>query len=191
MSRYYANITLSGPAQEDVVGFLKRRGRVAYVSPTLKSCTVVFHEDLGSQEATAAELSAHFRCPALLVMDYGETVLLYQLYVNGEHADAYVSSPHDELDTAGEPSPEGNPEALCAAFGMEHRIKNVERVLRRPTHPTKGYALAVNRHGELARALGLPLFAAGAGYGGIEIGELPAGEGFEAAAMVKTGGRRS
>ena len=59
--------------------------------------------------------------------------------------------------------------------------------LRRPTHPTKGYALAVNRHGELARALGLPLFAAGAGYGAIDIGELPAGQGFDPAALVKTG----
>jgi hypothetical protein len=60
-------------------------------------------------------------------------------------------------------------------------------VLRRPTHPTKGYALAVNRHGELARALGLPLFAAGAGFAGIEMGELPAGAGFDAAALIRTG----
>jgi len=187
MSRFYANITLSGPGQEDLVGFLNRRGHGAYVSPPVKVAAVVFHEDLGAQEAIASELSAHFRCPALLVMDYGGTVLLYQLYVNGEQVDAYVSRPHDELDTGGEPAPEGNAEALCAAFGMEHRVKSVERVLRRPTHPTKRYALAVNRHGELARALGLPLFAAGAGYGGIEMGELPAGEGFDAGALVKTG----
>jgi hypothetical protein len=188
MSRFYANITLQGPEPSDVVAFLGGSRRVAYVSGARKGYSVVFHEDLGSQEAIAAELSAHFRCPALLVMGYGETILLYQLYEHGEQADAYVSSPHDELDTGGEPAPEGNAETLCAAFGMEHRVKSVERVLRRPTHPTKGYALAVNRHGELARALGLPLFAAGAGYGGIEIGELPAGEGFDPTALVKTAG---
>jgi hypothetical protein len=188
MSGFYANITVQGPGQEALVSFLNRYGHVAYVSPALKGAAVVFHEDLGSQESIASALSAHFHCPALLVMDYGGTVLLYQLYVNGGQADAYVSSPHDELDTGGEPAPEGNAEALCAAFGVEHRVKSVERVLRRPTHPTKGYALAVNRHGELARALGLPLFAAGAGYGGIEMGELPAGEGFDASALVKTGG---
>ena len=187
MAGFYANITVQGPGQGALVAFLNRLGQGAYVSPVVKGSAVVFHEELSSQEAIAGELSSHFRCPALLVMDYGGTVLLYQLYVNGEQADAYVSSPHDELDTGGEPAPEGNPEALCAAFGMEHRVKSVERVLRRPTHPTKGYALAVNRHGELARALGLPLFAAGAGYGGIEMGELPAGEGFDPAALVRAG----
>ena len=187
MSRFYANITVQGPWQEELVAFLNRGGHVAYVSPVVKGAAVVFHEDLGSQESIAAALSAHFRCPALLVMDYGGTVLLYQLYLNGEQADAYVSKPHDELDTGGEPAPEGSPEALCAAFGMEHRLPSVGRVLRRPTHPTKGYALAVNRHGELARALGLPLFAAGAGFSGIEMGELPAGEGFDPAKLMKTG----
>ena len=188
MSRFYANITVQGPGQEELVAFLNNRGHVAYVSPVVKGCAVVFHEDLGSQEWIASELSAHFRCPALVVMDYGGTILLYQLYVNGERADAYVSTPHDELAIAGEPAPAGNADALCAAFGKESRVRSVDRVLRRPTHPVKGYALAVNRHGELARALGLPLFAAGAGYAGIEMGELPAGGGFDPAAMVKTGG---
>ena len=187
MSRFYANITVQGPGQEEVVAFLNNRGQVAYVSPVVKGAAVVFHEELGSQESIASELSAHFRCPALVVMDYGGTILLYQLYVNGAQADAYVSTPHEGLDTGGQPAPEGNAEVLCAAFGMEHRAASVERVLRRPTHPTKGYALAVNRHGELARSLGLPLFAAGAAYGGIEMGELPAGEGFDPAGLVKTG----
>src|SRR5687767_6406475 len=187
MSRFYANITLQGPSQEELAAFLTRRGHVAYISPAVKGAAVVFHEDLGSQEALASELSAHFHCPALLVMDYGGMILLYQRYVNGEQADAYVSSPHDELDTGGEPAPEGNPQVLCEVFRVEHRVKSVERVLRRPTHPTKGYALAINRHGELARALGLPLFAAGSGYGGIELGELPAGGDFDAAALVKSG----
>ena len=69
---------------------------------------------------------------------------------------------------------------------MEHAEARVERVLRRPTHPTRGYALAVNRHGELARALGLPLFAAGAGFNDVEMGELPAGQGFDPGQLKKT-----
>ena len=48
------------------------------------------------------------------------------------------------------------------------------------------FALAVNRHGELARALGLPVFAAGAGFAGIEVGELPEGPGFDASALRRT-----
>lgn len=187
MAGFYANITLKGPAQADVVAFLKRRHAVAYVSPTITSATVVFHEDLGEQESLAAALSAEFECPALLVMDYGGAILLYNLYVNGEQADAYVSTPHDELELPG-PTPEGNAETLAAAFDVDHRAASVERVLRRPTHETKGYALAVNRHGELARALGLPLFAAGAGYQAIELGELPAGEGFDPSMLLSSGG---
>lgn len=188
MPRYYANITLDGPAAAEVARFLTSRRIVAYVAAAPKSKTVVFHEDLGAQEQTAGALSAHFRCPALLVMDYGGTVLLYHLYVGGEQADAYVSRPHDELEAGAESLPEGNAAALSAAFGMEHRTASVERILRRPTHPTKGYELAVNRHGELARALGLPQFAAGIGFRDIAVGELPAGQGFDPATLLRTGG---
>src|SRR4051794_40527690 len=108
MPRYYANVTLDGPDATDVATHLTSRSVVAYVAPAPKSKTVVFHEDLGAQEQTASQLSAHFRCPALLVMDYGGTVLLYHLYVGGEQVDAYVSRPHDELETPdAEPLPEG------------------------------------------------------------------------------------
>ena len=188
MSAFYANITLHGPSQDDVVTFLKASGQIAYVAPTVKQNTVVFHEDLGAQERLAASLSGRFQCPALLVMGYGEAVLLYELYLKGERADAYVSSPHEGLELDG-PTPEGDPEKLCGAFGVEmaHLVRRVERILRTPAKPTGEYAYAANRHGELARALGLPLFAAGAGFGGIEVGELPQGEGFEPSKMVRTG----
>jgi hypothetical protein len=188
LPRYYANITLDGPAAAEIARFLTSRRIVAYVAAAPKSKTVVFHEDLGAQEQTAGALSTHFRCPALLVMDYGGTVLLYHLYVGGEQADAYVSRPHDELEAGAESLPEGNAAVLSAAFGMEHRTASVERILRRPTHPTKGYELAVNRHGELARALGLPQFAAGIGFRDIAVGELPAGQGFDPATLLRTGG---
>lgn len=187
MAAYYANITLHGPAQPEVAAFLKTAHEPAYVAPTVKRDTVVFHQDLGAQERLAASLSAHFRCPALLVMAYGDSILLYELYVNGGRADAYVSSPHEGLELDG-PTPEGDAAKLCAAFGveMDHLVRRVERILHTPTKPNGEYALALNRHGELARALGLPLFAVGAGYAGIEIGELPEGEGFDPSEMVKT-----
>lgn len=188
MSGFNANITLQGPGQHEVVDYLRAQSAVAYVAPEVKTCTVVFHEDLGGQELLAAGLSAHFRCPALLVMDYGGTILLYQLYTGGELADAYVSSPHEGLETGGEPVPEGNAEVLCAAFGMEHKVVTVERILRKPTKPNTDYAYAANRHGELARALGLPLFAVGAGFNAIEIGELPSGQGFDPSLLIRTGG---
>src|SRR3954469_24390546 len=99
MSRFYANITLAGPSHGDLVAFLNETRRTAYVSPTGKGNTVLFHEDMGGQEELAASVSAPFQCPALLVVGYGNTILLYQLYVNGDAADAYVSQPHDEVES--------------------------------------------------------------------------------------------
>ncbi len=186
MSGFYANITVQGPAQRDVVAYLNDQRSVAYVAGTVKAATVVFHQDFAAQEDLAAGLSAHFRCPALLAVVFGGTVLLYHLYAGGEQVDAYVSYPHDGLELDG-PAPEGNAEMLCTAFGMEGRAAGVERVLRRPAKPDTDYALAVNRHGELLRVLRLPLFAAGAGFASIEAGELPAGPGFEPGGLVRTG----
>lgn len=186
MAHYYANITLHGPSQADVVEILRGGGHSAYVAPALGGA-VVFHADLGAQERLAAALSAHFRCPALVVMGYGESILLYELYEKGALIDTYVSSPHEGLDLDG-PAQEGDPAVLCRAFGveMDHKVRRVERILRTPTKPNGEFAYAVNRHGELARALGLPVFAAGAGFSQIELGELPEGAGFDPASLRKT-----
>ena len=186
MSGYYANITLQGAAQEDVVVYLKEQGHVAYVSPSIRGALVIFYEDLSIQEDLAARLSARFAGPALLVMGYGQRVLLYQLYQAGERTDAYVSRPHEELDTGDEPAPEGNAAVLCAAFGAERAERRVERLLRMEGRPGQAIEYAVNRHGELAQALGLPPFAAGASYQMIDLGELPAGPGFDPHSLVHT-----
>jgi hypothetical protein len=187
MSGYYANITVRGPAQPDVVSFLKRQGVIAYVSPAVKGATVVWHEDLAGQEPLAAALSAELDCPALVVMGYGEAVLMYTLYRGGAPVDAYVSLPHEGLELDG-PAPEGDARVLASTFGidMDHLVARVERILRKPARQNSEYAYAVNRHGELARALGLPLFAAGSGFNAIEVGELPEGQGFDAAQLVRT-----
>lgn len=187
MSESYANILMQAAANaSDVIAYLNAQHVVAYVTPAPGGCILICHEDFASQEGLAAAVSARFECPALLAMVFGGTVLLYQLYVNGDQADSYVSTPHENLDLDG-PAPEGNAEMLCAAFGTDHRVASVERVLRRPTKPGTDYALAVNRHGELLRALKLPVFAAGAGFGAIEAGELPHGPGFDPSRIVRTG----
>jgi hypothetical protein len=168
------------------VAALNASGHVAYIATGAGRSTVVIHEDYGAQEALAAELSARFQCPVLLSMVFGGTVLLYQLYLNGEHVDAYVSTPHEGLELDG-PTPEGNTQVLCAAFDRERHAASVERALRRPTKPGTDYAYAINRHGELLRALGLPLFTAGASFAAIEAGELPHGPGFDPMTLIRTG----
>lgn len=173
---YYANITLLGPSQADVAALLKQVGVIAYVAPTVRAATIVFHSDLGGQEILAADLSSHFKCPALLAMAFGEGVFLYQLYVNGDRTDAYVSKPHEDLELD-EPPGEGNAELLCEIFNVDRRATTVRHLLDRPTTPANPATLAVNRHGELFRALGLPTFAAGTGFEAIEMGEAVSHEG--------------
>src|SRR5256885_13875187 len=119
MAGYYANITVQGPARQDVITFLKKHGVIAYVSPTLNAATVIWHEDLANQEPLAAPLSSELGCPALVVMGYGEAVLMYTLCVGGAPVDAYVSCPHDGLELDG-PAPQGDARALASAFGIEY-----------------------------------------------------------------------
>ncbi len=147
---------------------------------------VVFHEDLGGQEDLAARLSAQFSCPALLVMVYGQSVLLYHLYEDGIQTDAYVSSPHTDLELD-EPAPPGDAARLCEAFDADRFERRVESILAKEAKPDQPYAYAINRHGELARALKLPIFAAGTGFAAIEMGELPEGAGFDPTQLIRTG----
>lgn len=185
MSRFYANITLGGADQAAVVALLKTAGAVAYVSPAVRQCVVIFHEDLGGQETLAADCSAALHCPALLVMAFGEAVLLYRLYEEGKVTDAYVSQPSGDLELDGDPPP-GDASRLCAAFEAERFERRVQGILSKETRPDTPYAYAANRHGELARALKLPLFAAGTGFNDIELGEVPAGADFDLRQLVRT-----
>jgi hypothetical protein len=185
LSTFYSNITLKGPAQADLLEFLNAQGDVAYVSPEVKGAVIVFHEDMSKQENLAARLSWKFDCPALLVMVYGQAVLLYHLYQDGKQADAYVSSPHGDLELDGDPPP-GDAAILCAAFEAERFERRVESILRKEAKPGQPYEYAANRHGELFRALGLPLFGVGVGFPNIDVGEMPAGEGFDPSQMMRT-----
>jgi len=186
MARLYANITLRGVSQNDAAAYLTDHGDVAMVTPESRGSIVVFHADLGGQEDLTARLSSRFNCPALLAMGFNERVLLYQLYESGEQTDAYVSWPHEGLELE-PPAPQGNAERLCAAFEVERHAFRVERILRKEGKPGEPYGLAVNRHGELARALGMPIVAAGSSYELLELGELPHDSDLSAGQLVRTG----
>jgi len=172
----YANITVAGPSSEDVAAHLEPHGVVAYVSPSVKGATVVWHADLSSQESIARELSGALACPALLMMTYAQRVLMYQLYEAGELTDTYVSEHVEEL-LGGADAPTGDAERLCDAFNKPSAIRRVTTILTKPAKDGQPFAYAANRHGELLSALGLPLFAVGSSYAAIEQGEMPAGPG--------------
>jgi hypothetical protein len=99
----------------------------------------------------------------------------YQLYTSSELADEYDSSP-GYFDAFAEPSAPagGDARKLCGAFGVSN-VAEVESVLRKSSLEEGGYLFALERHTDLARALGIPSFAVGAGFGYVADGESPDG----------------
>jgi hypothetical protein len=178
MGNFYTNYTLRGPSQQAVAAALA--GRAAFVTPARNDCVVVFDEKSEEQKPKrianlAAGLSRKLDCPVLAVLNHDDDLLWYRLYLNGELADEYDSSPR-YFDSSAAPSAPagGDAQKLCSAFGASN-VTEVERVLRRSSFDEGGYAFAVERHTDLAHALGIPAFGVGAGYRYVAQGELPEG----------------
>ena len=96
MGNFYTNYTLKGPSQQVVAAALA--GRPAIVTPDQDGCVVVFDEASDEQDSAvitelASRLSRELRCPVLAVLNHDDDILWYQLYLGGELADEYDSSP--------------------------------------------------------------------------------------------------
>ena len=188
MGNFYTNYTLRGPSQQAVAAALA--GRSAMVTPEQDGCVVVFDETSDDQNqegitGLASKLSSDLNCPVLAVLNHDDDIFWYQLYLSGELADEYDSSP-GYFEPAAEPSAPagGDARKLCTAFGTDS-VAEVESILRKSSFEEGGYTFAVERHTDLARALGLPSFGVGAGFRYVSDGELP--EGLEAGRMVRVG----
>src|ERR1700722_105533 len=179
MGSFYTNYTLRGLSQQAVAAALA--GRSAIVTPEQDGCVVVFDEESDQQNSEiiaelAARLSTGFGCPLLAVLNHDDDILWYQLYVNGELMDEYNSAPDyfDALEEA-ESAPSGGDAAqLCSAFGVNN-VREVKRILTKPSLDDDGYVFALDRHSDLASALGIPSFSVGAGYELVSAGEFPPG----------------
>lgn len=178
MGNFYTNYTLKGPSQQAVAAALA--GRSAIVTPAQDGCVVVFDEQSDDQDSAvitelASHLSRELRCPVLAVLNHDDDIFWYQLYLGGELADEYDSSP-GYFDASAEPSAPagGDAQKLCSAFGTAS-VAEVESILRKSSFDEGGYTFAVERHTDLARALGIPSFGVGAGFSYVSDGELPDG----------------
>ena len=178
MGNFYTNYTLRGRDPLAVVAALS--GRSAIVTPAQNGCVVVFDEESDEQDpeiitGLASRLSRELRCPLLAVLNHDDDIFWYQLYLSGELTDEYDSSP-GYFDLATEPSAPagGDAQKLCSAFGAS-AIAEVESALRKSSFDEDGYTFAVDRHADLARALGIPPFGVGAGFDYVSRGELPEG----------------
>lgn len=178
MGNFYTNYTLRGPSQQAVAKALA--GRSAIVTPAQDGCTVVFDEESDEQDQAvitelASRLSREFASPVLAVLNHDDDIFWYQLYLAGDLADEYDSSP-GYFDPSAEPSAPagGDAQKLCTAFGAGD-VAEVERVLRKSSFDEGGYTFAVERHADLTRALSIPSFGVGAGFRHVAEGELPEG----------------
>jgi hypothetical protein len=175
MGNFYTNYTLRGPSQQSVATLLA--GHSAIVTPVENGCVTIFDEESDEQNqeviaAFASRLSGEFSCPVLAVLNHDDDIFWYQLYLNGELVDEYNSSPNyfsqsEEDEEASAPSG-GDAQKLCKAFGA-NAVAEVKKILRN----TDDYTFAVERHGDLASALGIPSFGVGTSFRGLSGGELP------------------
>ena len=118
---------------------------------------------------------AGFAVPVLALANHQDDVLWYQLYQAGTLKDQYDSCPNYADPDAEPAAPAGGDAAkLCAAFAADN-VAEVQAILSRSGWDEDGYTFEVERHEDLLRALGLPLYGVGAGYLYVSAGELPEG----------------
>ena len=89
------------------------------------------------------------------MLNHDDDILWYQLYLKGELADEYSSSPN-YFDTSGQevsPPAGGDAQKLCGAFGSG-AVAEVERILRKSAFADDGYTFEVERHADPDRCIG-------------------------------------
>jgi len=141
---------------------------------------MVFDEEADSQSVEivfglGSKLSAEVECPVLAVLNHDDDILMYGLFEDGKLTDHYNAAP-DYFDPDGElAKPAGGDAArLAAAFGSNN-AELIEDILRKTSYDESGYIFAIERHTDLAEALGLPDVWVNLGFNYLSQGELPPG----------------
>jgi hypothetical protein len=105
---------------------------------------------------------------------FDDDALYYELWVNGELKDTYVSNPKVMgLDTNLVGPQGGDPQVLCSVFKCSD-IERLVEILTAVQTDTR-YLFESERHADLAAVLGLPKASVGCGYAYIKQGECPDG----------------
>ena len=174
MGNFYANIVVGDGDAERVVDSLGTLERRAYVARAGRHL-IVFDEqcdtqDLEALEALADALSRHG--PAFAVCNHDDDVLWYALATDGKTIDRYNSMP-SYFDGGGDEPSGGNGALLADVFHVPRRGRAVDELLHR-LHSNVG--VEIDRHGELARLLDLPIASVGMGYRYVSRGEFPEAE---------------
>lgn len=186
MGNFYTNITLRGPEQRKVAGFLNSWGRTAFVSPRARGCVVVYDEHSETQDTAiisklSSALSEIFDCPALAVVNHDDDIFWYGLHGSGKMMEEYESHSGSLIERAiGLFRRKRYGAALCRAFEIPC-CDEVRRVLQ------GFYMFAVDRHEDLVRSLGAPELAVGVGFNYIIRGDVEFVKPEQFSKFVKTG----
>lgn len=165
LGNFYSNITLSTDQRDKVVQFLNKKKTTAYVHAE-EGFVCVFPKSDEVLFPLAEKLSSQFKCLSLAVMNHDDSMLLYQLFRDGEFVDDYNSFP-GHFSGVEEPPSGGDAKALCRAYGQDFASSAVEEVLR------KCYTFELNRHDAIVAKLELPYCTVGGGFTYIEEGDPP------------------
>ena len=177
MGAFYVNTTVYGPAQGELAAALS--DRVAFVSPTVRRCTLILDEACESQSqeeiiSFSAVLSYRFRCPVLSVGVHDDDALFYWLHREGRFIDLYLSNPSAFVSPGGLvlESVGGNADVLAESFGVA--VTPRLRAALRTSHGFDSkFVTETARHQDLVAALELPPFSVGLGYGYFQRGDVP------------------
>jgi hypothetical protein len=181
MGLFYANLTVAGARRDSIIAHLREQGVEAFVSPETDGLTVVFERKMDEQKTVAIEalgcsLTKALNCSALAAVLHDDDVLLLWLFLKGEVADRYNSSPAYFDSRSEHLPPEGGDDLLiCGAFQKFPQSPRVRRLLRANVleDDLPGVPGEQERHAALAAELGHPPFVARLGYYAIAGGYAP------------------
>jgi hypothetical protein len=190
MGNWYTNICVKGASQTSLVAVLDELGRRAYATPDINGWIVVYDQesdkfDLNELESLALTVSTKLLCTALASFNADDDVLWLGIYESGKLTARYASERKHFEDGGEFPPVREVAEALCRIFQAPEKNPQVRKILSRP-HGIAGlffafskvrlaYLFEVMRHGDLAKALGIPLACVGLGYKYVSRGETPKG----------------
>jgi hypothetical protein len=176
MGNFYTNVALRGCPAGGAERLLRELGREAFVAE-VGDWTVVYDRECEKQDtailaALAGRLAAELRAIALAVLNHDDDILWLHLYKGAALVAEY----------ANRDGPRTRVRALCQALGCPSAASEVWLLLRRP------FVFQMERHQQLAAALGLPEASVGSGFDYISRGDLPKGVTREALKTVRSAG---
>lgn len=176
MGAFYSTAVIVGSSPAAV--YAQVQEVPAYVSPSVGQYVVVYPDLLSGGGIDLSEVwrsvSKSLQVAVLSAAVFDDDALYYELWVNGELKDRYVSDAEVMgLDTNLVGPQGGDPRVLCSVF----KCSDVERLVEILTavQTDTRYVFETERHADLAEVLGLPKASVGCSYAYIAQGECPDG----------------